>query len=221
MFFSDPAHWDRIHIVHCGVKPDRYAGGTPAPRQGGECRLLFVGRLAPVKGLRLLIEAMRRLADDISSLRLVVVGDGPDRRILEDLARPLGDKVRFTGYLSQAEVAGTMQEADIVVLPSFAEGVPVVLMEAFAGSRPVIATQVAGVGELVENGTSGLLVPPGDVESLTRAIQTLAADPDLQSAMGARGRARVEAEFDIDIEAARLAALFAGRKGGIRPDPLP
>ena len=218
MFFSDPAHWDRFHIIHCGVNPDLYASPGTGQTQD-ELQLLFVGRIAPVKGLRLLVEAMTRLKDELPHLSLTLVGDGPDRRVIEDAARPLGDRVRFTGYLSQSEVAQVLGSADICVLPSFAEGVPVFLMEALAGGKPVIATQVAGVGELVENGESGLLIPPGDVESLMTAIRTLAADPARRAAMGAKGRLRVRQEFDIRIEAARLAALFIGVESGIRPEP--
>jgi glycosyltransferase involved in cell wall biosynthesis len=233
MFFSDPAHWDRIRIVHCGVSPGRYEaadaspGLPPAlppglpPRREGELRLIFVGRLAPVKGLRVALDAVARLRAELPGLHLMLVGDGPDRATLEALAAPLGEAVTFTGYLSQDAVARAMREADICLLPSFAEGVPVVLMEAFASGRPVIATQVAGVGELVEEGASGRLVPPGDAAALAEAIRDLAADPERRRAMGAHGRARVAAEFDIDVEAARLARLFAHGPGeALRPAPL-
>lgn len=220
MFFSDPAHWEKIRIVHCGVYPERYAGAAP-PRGDGRVRLLFVGRIAPVKGLRLLVQSMERLAGAMPALTLTLVGDGSDRRTIEAKAASLGDRIRFTGYLSQDDVAREMKAADICVLPSFAEGVPVFLMEAFASGKPVIATQVAGMGELVENGTSGLIVPPGDVDALTEAIRTLAGDPGRWDTMGQAGRARVTAEFDIRIEAARLATLFLGRAGhDLRPAPL-
>ena len=216
MYFSDPAHWDRIHIIHCGVSPQRYEAAAAPERD--TCELLFVGRIAPVKGLRLVLEAMRDLADALPELRLTIVGDGPDRALIETAAKPLGDRVRFTGYLSQDDVAEALKEADIFVLPSFAEGVPVCLMEAFASSRPVIATQVAGVGELVKTGENGILVPPGNAAELADAIRQLARDPDLRAAMGARGRRQVEVDFDIDVEAARLATLFLGAGDeGIRP----
>jgi len=108
MFFSDPAHWSKLRIIHCGVMPDRYraSDGDPIPaRRDGETRLLFVGRFAPAKGLRVLLAAMRDLKDKIPGLHLVLVGDGPDRQALEDLAAPLGKMVTFTGYLSQDDVA--------------------------------------------------------------------------------------------------------------------
>ncbi|WP_298976336.1 glycosyltransferase [uncultured Roseobacter sp.] len=222
MFFSDPAYWDKIRIIHCGVTPALYeeaAGPALPPREPDEIRLLFVGRLAPVKGLRVLLAALAELSD-LPNLRLVLVGDGPDRARLEAAAAPLGDRVTFTGYLSQTEVAQALQACDIFVLPSFAEGVPVVLMEALASEKPVIATQVAGVGELVEEGKSGFLVPPGDADTLADRIRTLVGDPELRAAMGQHGRAKVVTDFDIRTEAARLATLFAGAAGeDLRPAP--
>ena len=224
MFFSDPAYWDKIRIIHCGVSPDRYEQPHVAPlppRRDDEVRLLFVGRLAPVKGLRVLLKALEGLIAEIPGLHLVLAGDGPDRANLEKAAAPLGDHVSFTGYLSQDEVAAAMQSCDICVLPSFAEGVPVVLMEALASRKPVLATQVAGVGELVEDGINGFLVPPGDVESLAARIRTLAGDPDLRRRMGETGHARVGADFDISVEAARLAQLVLDPDGtDLRPAPL-
>lgn len=220
MFHTPPEHWNRLHIIHCGVDPERYRQTEARGAQDdGKTHLIFVGRIAPVKGLRLLIEALTRLDDP--DLHLTLVGDGPDRAVIEEAARPLGDRVEFTGYLDQAAVAERLKSADIAVLPSFAEGVPVFLMEAFASGLPVIATQVAGMSELVANGQSGLIVPPGDVEALTDAIRTLAADPARRRTMGETGRAHVTAEFDIRREAARIATLFLGRgEERIRPDPM-
>ena len=115
-------------------------------------------------------------------------------------------------------MAEELSKSDLFVLASFAEGVPVVLMEAMASARPVIATRVAGVSELVEDGVSGFLAPPGDATGLAERIAQLAADPALRTRMGAAGRDRVLAEFDIRKEAARIAALFRGEIGdGPRP----
>lgn len=215
MIHSDPKDWPKLRIVHCGVLPDLY---TPDGRPVSEVtELVFVGRLAPVKGLRVLLDALRMVQ---APVRLTVVGDGPDRAELEQAAADLRDRVHFAGYLSQAEVAEKLaRQTDIVVLPSFAEGVPVMLMEAMAAQLPVIATRVAGTAELVEDGVSGRLVPPGDAETLAAAIEALAADPDLRQRMGMAGRARVCAEFDIRGEARRLAVFFAGETAaGPRPD---
>lgn len=207
MCFADQAHWPRFHIVHCGVEPERY--GT-ALHEGRE--LLFVGRLAAVKGVPVLFEALKSVTGD---WHLTVIGDGPDRAALE--AQAAGLPVRFLGYRSQSEVAEALEKTDIFVLPSFAEGVPVVLMEALASGVPVVTTQIAGVPELVADGVSGRLVPPGDAEALTKALQALLDDPDSRRRMGAAGQTKVSQEFDIHKEAARLSALFCDYANGLPP----
>ena len=220
MYFSDPAHWPRLRIVHCGVEPETYDRPKSSPQQG--LHLLFVGRLTQIKGVRVMIDAMTRVHESLPDVTLTLIGDGDDRAALETLAAPLGHAVRFVGFKSQDEVAEALTRADVFVLPSFAEGLPVVLMEALASGTPVIATQLAGVGELVEHGTSGFLVPAGDAEGLAEAIRKMAADPGGRAAMGSAGRDKVRAEFNIRIEAARIAALFEGGGGtDPRPDPVP
>ncbi len=212
MFFSDPAHWDRLKIVHCGVDPDLYGQGRDPDRApGAPAEFLFVGRLARVKGLSVLLDALERMGD--VPLRLTIVGDGPDRALLERRAAPLGDRVRFLGYRRQDEVAEMLDETDVFVLPSFAEGVPVVLMEALAAGRPVVATQVAGVSELVEDGVSGFLVPPGDIETLSDRIERLATSPELRARMTGAGRARVVERYDVAKESRRLLELFRTARG--------
>ena len=216
MNFSDPADWGKLHIIHCGVVPELYeAAGTPAPSRPGRLRMVFVGRLSPVKGLRVLIAALADPRLSGLELTLDIIGDGEDRRHLEAAAAPLGDRVRFLGYRSQDEVADLLAGSDALVLPSFAEGLPVVLMEALAAGKPVIATRVAGVAELVEDGVSGLLVHAGDAGGLAAAIARLAGDPEARHRMGQAGRDKVSAEFDVRHEAERLAALFAA---GPAPD---
>lgn len=221
MLFSDPEHWDRLRIVHCGVIPERYESPPRADAQDGLLHLLFVGRLAPVKGLRVLLEAFGAAQRTHPGLRLTIVGDGEDRAHLENLAAPFGDAVRFTGYLSQAEVAGMLAQTDAFVLPSFAEGLPVVLMEALAAGKPAIAPRVAGVAELIEDGQTGHLIHAGDVAGLTAALEYLAADPEGARDLGRAGRDRVRAEFDARIEAARIARLILQGPGpDLRPAPL-
>ena len=221
MLHSEPRDWAKLRVVHCGVRPGLY-GNRNASRPKSGTDLAFVGRLAPVKGLRVLIEALDAARARRPDLRLTIVGDGPDRAALEALSRPQGEAIRFTGPLSQTEVADVLAATDVLVLPSFAEGVPVVLMEAMATGLPVIATRVAGVAELVDDGVSGLLVAPGDPEALRDAILDIAQDAGRRDMMGEAGRRAVEAGFDIEVEGRRIAALFLGEGGaGIRPDPLP
>ncbi len=218
MLFSDRRHWPRFRIVHCGVDPAAY-GRTP--RAGFGKRLVFVGRLASVKGVPLLLEAAARLRAAHPGLHLTVIGEGPERTELEAQARGLGlgDAVAFTGVQSQAEIAARLEDSDILVLPSFAEGVPMVLMEAMASRIPVVATRVGGVQELVEDGESGFVVPPGCVDSLAGALDRLMGDPDLCRRMGEAGRRKVVAEFDAAAEARWLLELLRGTapEGRLRP----
>ena len=219
MLFSDPAHWDKITIVHCGVDPAAYGR---RPREAFGKRVIFVGRLDPVKGAPLLVEAMAQVLAQHPDARLTLVGDGPARALAEAKAKSLGiaNRVTFAGFQSQGAVATLLEESDMLVLPSFAEGVPVVLMEAMASRLPVIASRVAGVQELVDDGVSGFAVPPGDVATLANRIGQLMADPALAARMGQAGRATVEQEFTIADEGAWLAEVFrnGGAGGRLRPD---
>lgn len=218
MNFSDSEHWDKLHIVHCGVEPDRYA---PKPRERGK-HLLFVGRLAGVKGVPVLLDALRTLRIDHPDLRVTFIGDGPERTALELRARNLGlDSItEFVGYKNQADVAITFAGTDIFVLPSFAEGVPVVLMEAMAAGVPVVTTHVAGVPELVEDGVHGILTHAGDSASLGRAIDALLNDPIRAKAMGEAGRKKVIADFNIAQETRWLAELLSAYKSSKSDLPI-
>ncbi len=206
MLFSRPADWEKLHVVHCGIHPARYGPG--AGRTGDQ--LLFVGRLAAVKGVPVLLDALAAVRKIRPDLHLTLIGDGPDRAALEARVREMGlaDAVTFAGYKAQDEVATTLQSVDALVLPSFAEGVPVVLMEGMAAGLPVVATQVGGVGELVTHSETGLLVPPGDSEALAAALLHLMEDGEARRRMGRAGRKKVVTDFDVGQEAARLAALF-------------
>ena len=142
---------------------------------------------------------------------LVLAGDGELRSALEARIAALGlqTQVRITGWIGSAEVRAELQAARALVLPSFAEGLPVVIMEAMALRRSVISTTVAGIPELVQDGATGWLVAPGDVEALADAmIACLIATPEVLAAMGERARARVLRHHDVDIEAGRLVELF-------------
>lgn len=210
MLFSDPRHWPRLHIIHCGIDPERYA--APSDHPAGR-NVLFIGRLAAAKGVPVLLEAFTTLFATYPDARLTLVGDGPARAALTARARELGlaDAVRFTGYLSQDEVAAELARCDLFALPSFAEGVPVVLMEAMASARPVLATRIAGIPELVEDGVSGRIVAPGDIQAFAAAMTEILADPDTARRMGATGQRKVAAEFNQRVEAEKLGRLFDGR----------
>lgn len=214
----------KVVVLHCGVDTGRFrpreataeppvGAGTP-PRP---LRILSVGSLHEVKGQRVLIDACRRLAAGGVELRCTLVGDGPDRRLLERAidAAGLGGTVELAGRRTQAEIADLMAGADVFVAPSVPtrsgkrEGIPVVLMEAMASGVPVVASRLSGIPELVIDGECGLLVPPGDVPALAAAIERLAGDLPFRRRLGAAGRARVEASFDQDRGAAALLDLVA------------
>jgi glycosyltransferase involved in cell wall biosynthesis len=221
MIFCPPDKWDRLHIVHCGVEPELF---EPITHSGQGTRLLTVGRLASVKGVPVLLDAVKTLLKSHPKLTLTVVGDGPERKAFEQRAAGLGidNHVKFVGYQSQTQVRQRLSETDLFVLPSFAEGVPVVLMEAMAAGVPVVATRIAGIAELVDDNQSGRLVPPGNGEALTHAIDALLNDPGTRNALGQAGRRKVQAEFNIAKESAWLRRVMTSALGGhiepVRPD---
>ena len=208
MYLTGPQHWDKLHVVHCGADLTRYPYVHPEPHPG--FAVLCVARLVPQKGLDILMGATAVLAAHGLDIRLVMVGSGPQDAALRAKVDQLGlhDRVRFEGAVGQDDMAGYFAAADVFCLPSFAEGVPVVLMEAMATGRPVVATRVAGVPELVEDGVSGLLVPPGSTAELARALEQLAASPEQRLRFGIAGRRRVEQDFDAEVCAAKLADAF-------------
>ncbi|MGG7566988.1 glycosyltransferase family 4 protein [Rhodovulum sp. DZ06] len=219
MIFAPVEAWDRLRIVHCGVRPAFYAG-EGAGRGRGE--VLFVGRLSQIKGGPVLLDAFAKARAAHPHATLRIIGDGEQREMLKAKAVDLGigGAVQFDGYRTQTEVRDAMQAADLLILPSFAEGVPVTLMEAMASGLPVIGSRVAGEAELIDHGENGFLVHAGDVEGYGEAMATLLGDADLRARMGASGRAKVAAEFDLDKETAWLAELLRGAAEGTLPEGL-
>jgi len=203
--------WPHLHVVHCGIEPWRFPDPAPLP-QGGP-QLVAIGRLSEQKGFDLLLEAVKVAQKKLPDIKLTIVGEGPLRpRIEATIAQyKLQDHVQLDGWMDEAQVRDALAKAQALVLPSFAEGLPVVLMEAMAAGRPVIATSVAGVPELV-TAEVGWLVPAGDAEALADAILNLSATPYEQlTHMGASARARVFQRHNIDTEAEKLTMLFASR----------
>ena len=205
--------WSRIKVVHCGIEPALFETARPLPLTR-PLTLVNVGRFAEQKGQLLLIEAMAEVARRGVDVRLVLVGNGPLRAPIERAISHggLGHKVELTGWLDESGVRRALESAQALILPSFAEGLPMVVMEAMVSARPVIATWIAGIPELVQDGKTGWLVPAGDVNALVEAILDLAGTTDERlRRMGTTGRARVLMRHNIDVEAAKLAALFAQR----------
>jgi colanic acid/amylovoran biosynthesis glycosyltransferase len=209
-------HWPRIQVVHCGLDKGFSAGAETMPLSDNR-RLVCVGRLCEQKGQLILLEAARQLRDRGIHFELVLAGDGDMRPEAESLIRRHGlqDRVRITGWISSQQVRQELQAAQVMVLPSFAEGLPVVIMEAMALERPVVSTNVAGIPELVRHGVDGWLVAAGDVDALTDTLETvLSSDAHSLRTMGNHGRSRVIERHDIDVEAAKLLSLFDGRARG-------
>ena len=201
--------WPRIKVIHCGLEKGFYdiapVPVTVAPR------FVCVGRLCAEKGQLILVEAAARLLSRGIPFDLVLAGDGPMREELETLIEQheLGRHIRITGWISSSDVRDEILAARALVLPSFAEGLPVVIMEAMALRRPVITTYVAGIPELVRAGEDGWLVPAGSLGDLVSAMEDcLAKSPEELQEIGAVGHRQVTARHAIDTEAKKLAVLF-------------
>lgn len=218
------ADWPKVQVVHCGVDPAFHAetngcdGDARANGNGDDSnaatlvpRLVCVGRLCPEKGQLLLIDAVATLARQGVALHLTLCGDGDMRPEIDAaIARlHLQERIVVTGWIDGAAIRTHILAARALVLPSFSEGLPVAIMEAMALGRPVISTYIAGIPELVVDGDTGWLIPSGDAGALVDAMARClnASAPQLDT-MGASARQRVLARHAIDVEAAKLAALF-------------
>ncbi len=209
MRFSDSRDWAKLHIARLGVDVEVYAP-RPFRYNPATCEILTVGRLAPVKGLHVLLGAFERLSAANRNARLRIAGDGPERVSLENEAtrRGLGDKVVFEGWRSPDQLRALYSQADIFALASFAEGIPVVLMEAMAMEIPCVATWVTGIPELIRHEMDGLLVPPAGEEELASALARLIDDSDLRLRLGKSARRRVLEDYDLNRNTAVLADLL-------------
>jgi colanic acid/amylovoran biosynthesis glycosyltransferase len=206
---TEHSQWGKIHQVHCGIEESFYMPLRSAASSTN--RLVCVGRLCEQKGQLLLIEAAQRLALRKIDFELVLAGDGELRNEIEELIARYGldNCVRLTGWISSDRIRDEILSARALVLPSFAEGLPVVLMEAMSLARPVISTFIAGIPELVLPGINGWLIPAGDVEALADAMRAcLAASPEDISRLGYAAHQRILQRHNIDLEAAKLATLF-------------
>lgn len=208
--------WDRIRVAHCGVEQSFHEGDIAPP--DGET-FVCVGRLCEQKGQLTLIEAAAEARRRGGRFRLALIGDGELRAEIEAAIsrRGLGACVELAGWKSPQEVRAAIESARAFILPSYAEGLPVSIMEAMALGRPVISTFVAGIPELVLPGENGWLVPAGDAMALAGAmLSALSASPERIAEMGAAARERALERHDIDRIAAQLESLFAdaARTGG-------
>ena len=210
----EPTHWSKISVVHCGL--DEGYREAPARAWNEVRRFVCVGRLSPEKGQFVLIDALGELRRQGLDAELVLAGDGELRSAIERhcAERGVADLVRITGWISGASVREEIEASRALVLSSFAEGLPVVLMEAMACARPVIATRVSGVPELVRDGQEGWLVAPANVVELAAAMrQCLEADVQTLQAMGTAARMRALDRHDVDRSAQQLRQIFEPLSG--------
>ena len=211
MIYVPQADWGRMHLVRCG--PDPSFLENEAPPNDGPRRLVWVGRFCEEKAVPLLIGAVEQLVDRGARFELVMVGDGPLRKAVEEriAANGLREIVSITGWLDSQEVRDQIVAARAMVMPSFAEGLPVVIMESLALGRPVISTYIAGIPELVESGVNGWLVPAGSTDQLADAMQEALDIPlDRLKAMGQAGRDAVRRRNDAKVAVSKLEALMIG-----------
>jgi colanic acid/amylovoran biosynthesis glycosyltransferase len=209
MRWSSPVLWRKIAVIHCGVDSGFL---SPNPSIVGSApRFVCVGRLGEHKAQLILVEAVRRLRDAGIYCEVVLAGDGPMRRQIEAAIRGTGleRQITITGWVSSERVRAEILAARALVLPSFSENMPVVIMEALALGRPVISTYIAGIPELVQSGKTGWLVPSSDEAALAQAMhEALVATVDQLTGMGAAGRVHVSEHHDAFKEAKKLRELF-------------
>lgn len=213
--WCDYKQWSKIHVIHCGV--DKNFLNQAVEQISSEPNLTCVGRLCEQKGQLLLLQAIGELAQEGIKCKLSLVGDGELRPEVETLIEKYGlkEQVTITGWASGEEVKKHIINARTLVLPSFAEGLPVVIMEALALGRPVISTYVAGIPELVNHGVNGWLVPAGSVEELKNVIQSALTVPEEQLVqMGKAGAESVFLRHNVVREADKLVELFYLHSGG-------
>jgi glycosyltransferase involved in cell wall biosynthesis len=211
MRLVEPEHWDKLHVVRCGLQ----LNALPKRARNTKQRIVSVGRLSPEKGLAGLFQAFAAVSREKPKFELVLVGDGPERDRLHAIAEQLdiADRVHFAGRCGEADTLEKIGQADILVLASFMEGLPIVIMEAMALGTAVIASRVAGIPELVEDGESGLLFTPSDWDELADCMRRLAGDAGLRKRLATAAREAVAREFDIDRSARQLRLLFTGGDG--------
>lgn len=211
----EPEQWPKLHVVRLGVDLDTLTPPARVPRaHDAPFTILSVGRLAPQKGQSLLLDAVAALRGRGTDARLVLIGEGPLRGALEDQLAHLGlaDHVKLLGAVGHDHIARYYAEADAFCLTSFAEGIPVVLMEAMAMELPVVAPRITGIPELVDDGRSGLLVAPGRVDLVADALERIARDPELARRFGAAGRATVAADYEAGRAVGTLLGLLTGNE---------
>jgi glycosyltransferase involved in cell wall biosynthesis len=213
---SKPADWGKFHVIRLGVDPvmltpnSRNTTSGISHPQGRTLELVCIGRLVPAKGHSILLEALRLLHERGVELRLTLIGGGPELMPLQDfvIRHRMENSVTFTSALSHAQTLAQLRRADIFALASFAEGIPVALMEAMSLGIPCVSTSVAGIPELIRTGVDGLLVPPANAHAMADALESLVADPGLRKHLGYSARQRIISQYNLPLNQELLAHSF-------------
>lgn len=201
-------YWDKMHVVRLGIDPGVFFPMQEEREPEHPLEILCVGRLVPSKGQLILLRACSLLLSQGYSFRIRLVGAGPDRADLEAYAAQNGVPAIFEGAKNHDETRQLLQRADIFALASFAEGVPVALMEAMAMEIPCVSTSIAGIPELIRDGLDGLLVSASSAEALASALKRLIEDPLLRQSYGIAGRKRVLELYNLPLNINSLAHIF-------------
>jgi colanic acid/amylovoran biosynthesis glycosyltransferase len=213
---TPPSQWGKLHVMRLGVDPvmltpqSRTTTSGVNPPGQRTLELVCVGRLVSEKGHHILLEALRLLRERKVPIRLTMIGGGSERSSLEDFVSRHGltDAVIFTSALAHAHTLAQLRRADIFALASFAEGIPVALMEAMSLGIPCVSTSISGIPELIRTGVDGILVPPANPQALADAIESLAADPALRKSLGHSGRQRIITQYNLPLNQELLAQSF-------------
>jgi colanic acid/amylovoran biosynthesis glycosyltransferase len=221
MSLCPPSRWQRLRVVHVGIPVEQFTRTTPQALPGPGARILYIGRLVPEKGQAVLLEAIAELVRRGHDVTATLAGEGSLRPELERMAERLGlaSRVEFPGAVGQHRLRDLYEAATVFCLPSFAEGVPVVLMEAMAMEVPAISTRITGIPELIEHERGGLLVSPGRADELADALESLLTDTSRYRELAGGGREQVLREFDAERSAEKLLGLFEEMLLGQVADP--
>ena len=208
MLISPSSQWHKYQVVPLGVDPGRFAPGARLAKRHFE--IVCIGRLVAAKGQHILLSAVKRLVQEDRDVKLRLVGDGPERSSLERRIADegLANHVIVEGAVNQDRIPEILKNADVFALASFAEGVPVALMEAMAAEIPCVSTRITGIPELIRDEIDGLLVSPSDDEGMTDALRRLADEPELRRRLGKAGRARVMDRYNLERNTKALAEVF-------------
>lgn len=213
MRLSSAEHWSKLHIVRCGLHRDEFV--PREPRVGPARSLLCVGRVCPAKGQSVLVQAAAELKKRGRAFSLLLLGGGEDLEMIRALVRREGlqDCVEVAGPVGHSRVKEELARTDLFVLPSFAEGIPVALMEAMAAGVPVISTDITGIPELIAHGSEGFLTQPSNVVQLADTIDAFLLGTVDTVTLQTRAREKVAAQYDVDVNTRQLGTLFESLKG--------